>query len=62
MTAVEAFFDALAARGEWLVYRETNTDAADAAHGATAPRRSTTLRTQQTERAARPWAGEALAA
>jgi tRNA-dihydrouridine synthase B len=62
MAAVEAFFDALAARGERLVYRETNTDAADAAHGATAPRRSTTLRTQQTEWAARPWAGEALAA
>jgi len=54
--AVDEFFDALAARGERLVYRDTTADvgAGSTAHG--------TSRGSKPERAARPWAGEALAA
>ncbi|HSV17894.1 MAG TPA: tRNA dihydrouridine synthase DusB [Casimicrobiaceae bacterium] len=62
--AMAAFFDALARRGERLCYLEPTTDAAGAARDAHAsPRARPTDRAVQQDRpAARPWAGEALAA
>jgi tRNA-dihydrouridine synthase B len=63
MAAVEAFFDALAVRGERLAYLDGTTDAAHTARGAIAPLRASDAdRARQTQSAARSWAGEALAA
>jgi tRNA-dihydrouridine synthase B len=59
--AMEAFFDALAARGERLAYIDRTADAADAARDAIA-RASTTSPAWQSQSAARSRAGEALAA
>ena len=63
--AMEAFFDALALRGERLCYGESNTDAGDAARDATAsahgPSTDRALQLNGPGAGARPRAGEARA-